>query len=84
MKPEDKARELTNKFYQLIPINLPEAARHNNAALWEHAKQCAIIAVEEILAVNHGNAWSHIPGRTIKEYYTEVLTHLKAYSTIVP
>ena len=69
---KEKGDELINKFYN--------TGHHNNSVAWRQiqATQSAIIAVEEILAVNHGNAWSHIPGVTIKEYWNEVLTYLKS------
>lgn len=43
---EKKAKELVNQFYQpLGHLNIYESAGN----MWEHAKQCAIIAVDEIL-----------------------------------
>lgn len=76
MTPEVKAKgdELIEKFRN----ELSWIEKDHNVDLWRDARQCAIIAVEEIISVNHGNAWSNIPGVTIKEYYTQVLNYLKS------
>jgi hypothetical protein len=41
MKPKEKAKELVHKFYRYVPAD--EEHEH------EYAKQCALIAVDEIL-----------------------------------
>ena len=45
MTPKEKAKELFNKLYMAIPSD--EMGKCDNAA-----KQCALIAVEEILKTN--------------------------------
>ena len=40
MKPKEKAKELMLKYYDLIPMNTVS-----------FAKQCALIAVDEILSI---------------------------------
>lgn len=49
MTAKEKAKELINKFYQPITINLTEVSRHSSNDIWEWGKQCALICVDEIL-----------------------------------
>ena len=46
MDAEQKAKELVNSFYQ--PLGYLKCGV-NNTIMWEHAKQYALIAVDEIL-----------------------------------
>lgn len=54
MTPKEKAEELVDKFYQTTPneawINEPLGISEEYKA-WNQAKQCALIAVDEILAI---------------------------------
>jgi hypothetical protein len=46
MTPQEKAKELVNKFYQPLGyLNMAEIAGN----MWEHGKKCAIICVDEII-----------------------------------
>ena len=58
MTPKEKAEELVDKFYQTTPneyfVNEPIGIKGRYKS-WEQAKQCAIIAVNEILKSN--NDW---------------------------
>ena len=66
MKPKEKAAELHNKFYKINEgVNL---------IYWEEAKECALIAVQELIE-------SHLlltttqevePSIRCKKYWTEV------------
>lgn len=52
MTPKEKAKQLVDKFYQTTPheswINQPiEIGKEYKA--WEQSKQCALIAVDEII-----------------------------------
>ena len=51
MTPKEKAQELVDKFYQTTPneyfVNEPIGIKGRYKS-WEQAKQCALIAVEEI------------------------------------
>ena len=51
MIPKEKAEELVDKFYQTTPneyfVNEPIGIKGRYKS-WEQAKQCALIAVEEI------------------------------------
>ena len=52
MTPKEKAEELVDKFYQTTPneyfVNEPIGIKGRYKS-WEQAKQCALIAVDEIL-----------------------------------
>lgn len=54
MTPKEKAEELVDKFYQTTPneyfVNEPIGIKGRYKS-WEQAKECAIIAVDEILSV---------------------------------
>jgi hypothetical protein len=54
MTPKEKAKELVDKFYQLFPLQ-SEVITSIGELTWEYdnwkqAKQCALIAVDEIIA----------------------------------
>jgi hypothetical protein len=52
MTPKEKAVELADKFYQTTPheiwINKPIGLKEEYKA-WQQSKQCALIAVDEII-----------------------------------
>ena len=54
MTPKEKAEELVDKFYQTTPneyfVNEPIGIKGRYKS-WEQAKQCALIAVDEILNI---------------------------------
>jgi|LakMenEpi05May12_1017382.scaffolds.fasta_scaffold20375_2 hypothetical protein len=54
MTPKEKAMELVDKFYQTTPneswINQPIGLKKEYKA-WEQSKQCALIAVDEIINI---------------------------------
>jgi hypothetical protein len=59
MTPKEKAKELVDKFYQTTPyeafIDEPCGIGAEYKA-WEQAKQCALIAVDEVILANpHSN-----------------------------
>jgi hypothetical protein len=53
MTPKEKANELVDKFYQRFPLTMDVITRKGDLSWeydnWEQAKQCALIAVDEIL-----------------------------------
>ncbi len=51
MTPKKKAKKLVNNFYQ--PLGYLKCGV-NNTIMWEHAKQSALIAVDEILNLDMG------------------------------
>ena len=71
MNPKEKAKELVDKFYQTTPneqwINEPLGLCEEYKA-WKQSKQCAIIAVDEILSFIEDDRF----GFSWKDYYLEV------------
>ena len=59
MTPKEKAQELTKKMYDLD-------------ILYEDAKQCALIAVDEILLISPMMHMEKFGNLTIKEYFKKV------------
>lgn len=57
MTPQDKAKELTSKFNDhvnpYIGSGMLSNTHDDSAILWQ-SKQCALIAVEEILKISNG------------------------------
>ncbi len=55
MTPKEKANELVDKFYQRFPLKMNVITRKGDLSWeydnWEEAKQCALIAVDEILNI---------------------------------
>jgi hypothetical protein len=53
MTPKEKAKELVDKFYQRFPLKMNVITRKGDLSWeydnWEEAKQCALIAVDEII-----------------------------------
>jgi hypothetical protein len=53
MTPKEKAQELVDKFYQLFPLKKDVISIYGTLSWeydnWVQAKQCALIAVDEIL-----------------------------------
>ena len=49
MKPKEKAIELVNKFIDYVNCWDDESADPNYTQAYNYAKQCALIAVEEVL-----------------------------------
>jgi hypothetical protein len=68
MAPQEKADELVNKFYNVIGKNYSKGDGFGTQ-LFEEAKQCALIAIDEILHSLEYNTWQN---REILKYYEEV------------
>lgn len=53
MTPKEKAKELVDKFYQRFPLKMNVITTRGDLSWeydsWNEAKQCALIAVDEIL-----------------------------------
>jgi hypothetical protein len=66
MTPKEKAKELCNKFLRTYKVDLYPP--FNSAS--QEAKQCALIAADEILnVVSRYNASWHWPMDTANEFY---------------
>ena len=69
MKPIDKASELVWKYYNNIEHTISNEYASKD---WEIAKQCALIAVDEIINSNpHSNPFNTTTYSTM-EYWQEV------------
>ena len=78
MTPKEKAKELIEKFCNVIPIeaNITDSVEEANRKLIADKRasvQCAIIAVEEIIKAN---PYSHVGNSTIK-FWQEVKQELE-------
>lgn len=78
MTPEEKAKELIGKYrFRLLPfITFQKQLTEND--LLAKCKQCAIIAVEEILKSEetaYPNQYIEV-GQVFKEFWNQVLTEL--------
>jgi hypothetical protein len=75
MTPREKAKELVDKYLRTYPIyNNPTVVisyTHNEA------KQCALIAVDEILDLNLGLSNCDENNWEIEEFYSEVKTEIQ-------
>jgi hypothetical protein len=49
MTSQEKAKELVSKFYYMLPNNGGFTGINNVESRYKEAKQCALIAVEEVL-----------------------------------
>jgi hypothetical protein len=53
MTPKEKANELVDKFYQRFPLTMNVITTRGDLSWeydsWNEAKQCALIAVDEII-----------------------------------
>jgi len=69
MTPKEKALQLCDAFYQYLPLERYVTTTEGDLSWeydgWCNAKQCALIAVDEILPL----AWLDYP---IAEYWLEV------------
>lgn len=49
MKPKEKAKDLVDRFYYMLPNNGSSTGINNVESRYKEAKQCALIAVDEVL-----------------------------------
>ena len=70
MTPKQKAEELINKFHK---FTYTAVRAHKTSGEYADAKQCALVAVEEILSL-FSPMWVHI-----EEYYKEVKQEIENY-----
>ena len=62
MTPKEKAKELVDKYYNILPFDKYVITKDEDLSWeyndWEEAKQCALIAVDEMLS---NDGWSSSP-----------------------
>jgi hypothetical protein len=55
MTPKEKAKKLVDEFYQRFPLEMDVVTTRGDLSWeydnWKEAKQCALIAVDEILKI---------------------------------
>lgn len=66
MTPKEKAKELVDKFYEILPYWVNE----------QDAKQCALIAVDEIIKLRKGYFYCTNPMQD-ESYWQEVKTEIE-------
>ena len=75
MTPKEKAKELVDKFYQTTPneawINEPLGIAKEYKS-WEQAKDCALIAVDEILEATKKYDYTLGPKPSYNDYWLKV------------
>lgn len=64
MTPKEKAEKLITRYSELLEIGLGNTVEELGAYLHNKSKQCALIAVHEIIEVAYWNG--------VKEYWNEV------------
>ena len=73
MTPTEKAKELVDNFYQLFPLEMDVTVAEGDLSWeydgWQQSKQCALIAVDEILR-SHRNLYG-VNNKEVK-FYLEV------------
>ena len=74
MTPKEKAEKLFNKF---IIIDDLSDSTGNSLYFNAHAKQCALIAVDEILLIAPEMHMEGFGNLTIREYYKKVKQELE-------
>lgn len=62
MIPIDKAKELFNRYFELVEAN-------SSLQQIENTKKCALIAIENIIEALDANQWQN---RNVIDFYTQV------------
>ena len=58
MIPKEKAKTLVNRFYYSLPNNGSFTGINNVESRYQEAKQCALIAIDEILQTVDDDNWN--------------------------
>lgn len=72
MTPNEKAKKLVDDLYQTTPnetwFNPPLGYLTMEYKAWDHAKQCALIAVDEIMnALCDNGSWDSVYWESVKQ-----------------
>jgi len=83
MTPKEKAKELVDKFYQRLPLKMDVITIRGGLSWeydsWNEAKQCALIAVDEILNydIKAKSEAQFVIQKRIEDYWNEVKQEIK-------
>ena len=76
MTAKEKARQLVERYYFMLPNNGSFTGINSVNSRWEEAKKCTLIAVEEIILSNpHSNPFNTDSYPTM-DYWLEVKQEL--------
>jgi hypothetical protein len=81
MTYKEKAKALVDKCYQLFPLQGEVKTKSDNGELewhydnWAQARQCALIAVEEIIAYEKRNKSYQMTGGIGSPEYWQMVKH---------
>ena len=74
MTAKDKAKELVDNFYQLFPLEMDVTVTEGDLSWeydgWKQSKQCALIAVDEMLDFRNGLYMNE--GSIVHQYLMDV------------
>ena len=74
MTAKDKAKELVDNFYQLFPLEMDVTVAEGDLSWeydgWKQSKQCALIAVDEMLDFRNGLYMNE--GSIVHQYLMDV------------
>jgi NADPH-dependent 2,4-dienoyl-CoA reductase/sulfur reductase-like enzyme len=74
MRAKDKAKELVDNFYQRFPLAMDVITTRGDLSWeydnWKEAKQCALIAVDEMLDFRNGLYMNE--GSIVHQYLMDV------------
>ena len=76
MTPKEKARQLVERFYLALPNNGSQTGINNVHSRWQEGKQCAAMAVYEILQAVDNPDGTHLTKPSV-EYWTEVQAEIE-------
>ena len=74
MTPKEKCDDLIDRMYYIGRYDDKED--YNPTMAWERAKQCALIAVDEV--INQNNIWIMQTGKGTNNYWNEVKKEINA------
>jgi hypothetical protein len=76
MTPKEKATQLCDAFYQKLPLEMYVTTTDGDLSWeynsWKNAKECALIAVDEILIIQQGYAGNRDEFKTYLDYWQKV------------
>ena len=78
MISQDKAKDLVNTFYYLLPNNGSTEGLNSTTRRYAEAKQCALTAVDEILEYHES-----LYNKGLKDVHIAISSPIKTYDDIL-